>query len=82
MSVKTEAAKRPRVRTKQPTSRDFVLTYGGAGLGTLLLASLAWAFDWSRGTFLVSAVVFVAIYVPLAVSFLFARSERRLTARP
>jgi hypothetical protein len=64
-----------RGRFKQPTGRDYLAYYGLGAVGVLLLGTLASLLDWSRYAFLISAVAWGAVYVPVSVVVLHTRRE-------
>lgn len=66
----------PEGRLKEPTRREFVLVYGGAVVGALMVGLLRVAFDWSRGGFLLAAVIFEVVYISAGLSWLLGRVER------
>ena len=69
MSVKTHTG------TRMPTGRAYAVTYGGAVSAALLVGAFALALDWSHTAIFIAGVILVGLYVPFAVSFLFARAK-------
>lgn len=53
-----------------------MIAYGGTAPAVLALYAIAEVLDWSRLTFRISVFALVAVYVPLAVSWLLGRRER------
>lgn len=66
----------PMVKPQEPSAHQYRVVHAGGILGALLLGGVSLALDWSRAAMLLGGLGLVAIYVPVAVGYLF-RSERR-----
>lgn len=75
MSEKVQTADRRDIRTREPTGREYAIAHGGGILAAFVLGGFALALGWSRAGILLGGLILVAVYVPVAVTYLF-RFER------